>query len=397
MAQAGGIADLDVAAGHAVAALSAADRATIDAADAVAKAWICAAVNEQLAAAPFRADPVTFAEDMQQLLLRSWSLAARLGHRQVVTEHLFVALGTAGNSTLEADLGSMGGSSGAAVVAGSLVSISSLSDYRPDQTIDGLEASENIVRWIKEASGITGADGSRPGELSAKHLVDALGSNTCDLNLRRLLRKLLREAARVGHPQSELVKARQGLETLGQTTSRYRTDTKRTTKLMTRRLRQYNARLVEIARAADKNIEERLSAVAPQVAALGTTLTEHTARLEGIDGRMTGLATTRLSDMATALAPLQGVPAKLDMLVERSGKPAPPPGPGGTPGVDSGTITRLEQRVAQLTVRMPQAPKPYRLALAVAAVIGLGAAAGLALSPDGPGWLRQMATMDILR
>ena len=207
-------------------ALPAKDKELLVAADRLVSSRICAGIDAGLRATGLAADPPLYTEAARQLLRRAWTLAAQLNSREVTIDHLMVGL-VNGELAAGEELGAIAGRDAGALLAGALVRIASLEVTAGPQAVETLLPSENVLRWIGEAGRLAGRRSGGAGALEPDDLVDVLRHADANPSVKRLLRRALLLAVRVGRTQSELVKARQGLESLGKTVSFFRTSTDR--------------------------------------------------------------------------------------------------------------------------------------------------------------------------
>lgn len=377
-----------------------ADQAALAAADKVAADWVCARVDDALALVPPGSAPLPYTDAARDMLLRAWTLAARLNSRNLVIEHLIVALATGDKVTAD-ELDAVAGGLPGAALAGALVRVASLDVSAIPQTIETVGIEKGLVPWLREAGRVAAARADAPG-LVPGDLVAALRSSYTDVATRAKVRRLLRHAAAVGHTQSELVKARRGVESTRSNVSFFRSETEKRladlkdwVKGLDKNIAKLDGSLAELPGAVDGGLKRSLEDLDRRIIALCAP----------ISGRQPGGPDAPTPSDSTTAARLDGLQSILEQvrtslteLTDRGVAPPADPGPGAPSGVDPVTfaadcrklLTDLDRRTAEIKAALPRPPGALWLALLVVAVAGLGAAAGLALHGALPDIVRQL-------
>ena len=376
-----------------------ADQAALAAADKVAADWVCARGDDALALVPPGSAPLPYTDAARDMLLRAWTLAARLNSRNLVIEHLIVALATGDKVTAD-ELDAVAGGLPGAALAGALVRVASLDVSAIPQTIETVGIEKGLVPWLREAGRVAAARADAPG-LVPGDLVAALRSSYTDVATRAKVRRLLRHAAAVGHTQSELVKARRGVESTRSNVSFFRSETEKRladlkdwVKGLDKNIAKLDGSLAVLPSVVDGGLKRSLEDLDQRMMALVATVRD---RQPGGPDAPTPPDSTTAAQLAGLQSLLEQVRTSLTELKDRVAAPADP-GPGARSGVDPVTfaadcrklLTDLDRRTAEIKAALPRPPGALWLTLLVIAVAGLGAAAGLALHGALPDIVRQL-------
>ena len=371
-------------------AFSDAEKQRLQDAEKLVRDLICAKISAALIQRQKISSPLRLSERAKQLFHLACTLAVQFQNKKVTLDHVLVALvRETGESSKE--LGDAAAAEPTQILVGALVRVSVLNVIAGVQTIEAVLPTEAVLRWIHEASRVAAQRSAGNGEIDPVDLVAVLTSADADAATQVLVRDAIKRAVRVERTQSELVKARQEIESQGRTTRHFRKETSDSLVGVVKQLDAVNARFADMGFAAklddvQRTVMQLQVAHAASVTELGRR-TEH-----GFGGLVPVLQGFRDQLAAQPTAGPSQISAEIAANVERDKKLA---------ALDRSldncrkAIDGVAAQAAAIEVAMPRPLRAGTLAGLVVGVVALGIAAGMMLSQaTKSGWVA--AALDTL-
>ena len=209
---------------------------------------ICGNINAALIRGQKISSPLRYSERAKHVFHFAWTLAVQFQNKKVTLDHILLALAreTGGSSK---ELGDAAAAEPTQILAGALVRVSVLSVIAGLQTIEAVLPTEAVLRWIHEASRVAAQRPSGNGEIDPVDLVAVLTSADADASTQNLVKQAIQRAVRVERTQGELVKARQGIDSLSMTTGYFRKETSVSLGAVAKQLEEANARIADMGKS----------------------------------------------------------------------------------------------------------------------------------------------------
>jgi hypothetical protein len=317
-----------------VASFSESDKSLLQAAEKLIRDGICENINSAITDLDPTASPPIYTEAVKQLFYRSWSIAAHLGHYQVIAGHVLVALTSIDEATLPDFLGGDPN----VLLTGAFIRIN-LPSIADAQTRQPLLPAENLVSWVREANRLAAIrDGER--HLDTSDLIGVFTSTEVDQNVRDALQRTLRLARSAGHARTHLERVRQDIDSFRQTVSRHRTESNNSFGEVAATIAASNAKL------------STLVGLPAAVDACRNQLTD-------LDHQTTAIRQTGAASVAQ-ISTLIGLPTAMDACRTQ--------------------LADIGRQTVAIMASLPRPPGTLSLTLAIVGVLALGIVAGLELS-----------------
>ena len=317
-----------------VASFSEGDKSLLQTAEKLIRDGICENINSAIIDLDPTASPPIYTEAVKQLFYRAWSIAAHLGHYQVIAGHVLVALTSSDEATLPEFLGVDPN----VLLTGAFVRIN-LPSIADAQTRQPLLPADSLVSWVREANRLAvRRDGEK--HLGTSDLINVFTNTEVDQNVRVALQRTLRLARSAGHARTHLERVRQDVDSFRQTVGRHRAES--------------NSSFGELAAAIAAS-----NAQISTLVGLPTAVDACRNQLTDLDLQTTAIRETGAASVAQ-ISTLIGLPAAIDACRNQ--------------------LADLGRQSAAILAGLPRPPATLPLTLAIAGVLALGIVAGLELS-----------------
>jgi len=317
-----------------VASFSEDDKRLLGTAEKLIRDGICENINSAIIDLDPTTDPPIYTEKVKQVFYRAWSIAAHLGHYQVIVGHVLVAMTSSDEATLPEFLGVDPN----VLLTGAFVRVA-LPFIADEQTRQPLLPAENLVNWVREANRLAAIrDGER--YLDTADLIGVFTSTEVDQNVRNALQRTLRLARSAGHSRAYLERVWRDVDSFRQTVTRHRGESNNSFAELTAALTACNA---QFARLGD----------------LATALDGCRSELADLNRQTTVIREVGAASVAH-ISTLVGLPAAVDGYRNR--------------------LADLDRKMTFIMTNLPRPPAARSLALAIVGVLALGIVAGIALS-----------------
>jgi hypothetical protein len=317
-----------------VASFSEDDKRLLHTAEKLIRDGICENINSAITDLDPSTNPPIYTEKVKQLFYRAWSIAAHLGHYQVIDGHVLVALASSDEATVPEFLG-VGQN---VLLTGAFVRVA-LPSILDEQTRQRLLPAENLVNWVRQANRLAAIrDGER--HLDTADLIGVFTNTEVDQNVRNALQRTLRLARSAGHSRAYLERVWRDVDSFRQTVTRHRGE-------------------------SNNSFAELMAAITASNAQIATLVSLPTAvnacrnQLTDLDHQTTAIRETGAASVAQ-ISTLVGLPTAVEACRNQ--------------------LADLGRQTAAIMAGLPRPPATLPLTLAIVGVLALGIVAGLELS-----------------
>lgn len=310
---------------------------------------ICGVIDEHLLASKPPYAPVRYSDETRRTFLYAWTLAAQQHQNQVTEDHILAAL-LADNLTNREVIAKIAKSDPLSLFIGSLARVSRFEPVVQPEAMDALLPSEHLVSWIGEAGRFASSRDSNP-RIEPTDFVGLSQWSGSNASVRTALSRRLILARQSGDARTQVAKTWRASDSANQTASRLKSSTQDALKSIKENLRILSNEVADGRRP----INSQLAQLAEQIGQTG-------GAIAALEGGIVGAFSSHVADIKQLIEQTQRKPLELD-------KPQ---------------LEELTRQIAAFRSPMPDTPSAGRLAMAVAGVVMLGVASGLALNHFAP-------------